>query len=62
VLNCWARMDDMIGIAERLPAMAEVASERLDRALAETGEGCAADRAQLVAKRDSLLDLARNLA
>jgi len=62
VLNCWARMDDMIGIAERLPAMAEVASERLDRALAETGEGCAADRAQLVARRDSLLDLARNLA
>jgi len=62
VLNCWARMDDMIGIAERLPAMAEVASERLDRALAETGEGCAAHRAQLVAKRDSLLDLARNLA
>ena len=62
VLNCWARMDDMIGIAERLPAMAEVASERLDRALAETGEGRATDRAQLVAKRDSLLDLARNLA
>ena len=62
VLNCWARMDDMIGIAERLPAMSEESARRLVRALAGTGEGRAADRAQLVAKRDSLLDLARNLA
>ncbi|HYD25497.1 MAG TPA: beta-N-acetylhexosaminidase [Croceibacterium sp.] len=62
VLNCWARMDDMIGIAERLPALGEAGAGRLERALAASGEAVAADRAQLVAKRDALLDLARNLA
>ena len=59
VLNCWAKMDDMTGIAERLPAMSEAASERLERALAGTGEAPEADRAQLIAKRDALLELAR---
>jgi beta-N-acetylhexosaminidase len=62
VLNCWAKMDDMLGIAERLPAMTEVAAARLERALAGTGEAAGGDRAQLIAKRDALLDLARNLA
>jgi beta-N-acetylhexosaminidase len=63
VLNCWAKMDDMNGIAARLPAISEAAAGRLDRALnvAERAPG-AADRAQLVAKRDALLELARNLA
>jgi beta-N-acetylhexosaminidase len=63
VLNCWAKMDDMVGIAERLPAISDAAQERLDRALkgAEAAYSTT-DRAQLIAKRDALLDLARNLA
>jgi beta-N-acetylhexosaminidase len=61
VLNCWAKMDDMVGIAERLPAISQEAAARLDRAL-PAGGGVAAERAQLVARRDALLDLARNLA
>ncbi|HWK40346.1 MAG TPA: beta-N-acetylhexosaminidase [Croceibacterium sp.] len=59
VLNCWAKMDDMIGIAERLPTMGEETRARLDRALAGTGSGPdLTERAHLIAKRDSLLDLA----
>ncbi|MGN6497532.1 MAG: beta-N-acetylhexosaminidase, partial [Tsuneonella sp.] len=49
-LNCWAKMDDMIGIAERLPAMSAPTAERLERALAVTGEAGAADKAELLAK------------
>jgi beta-N-acetylhexosaminidase len=56
-LNCWARMDDMIGIAERLPALSEQTARRLERALASTGGAAAADKAELLAKRDSLLAL-----
>jgi hypothetical protein len=51
VLNCWGRMDDMQGIANRLPAMTAEASARLDAALAYP-QGQEADRAQLLAKRD----------
>ena len=62
-LNCWAKMDDMVGIAERLPAISEAAQDRLTIALNGTDEAHSrTDRAQLIAKRDSLLDLARNLA
>ena len=62
VLNCWAKMDDMVGIAERLPAMSDAASERLERALAGTGEAPDGDRTALIAKRDALLELARDVA
>jgi beta-N-acetylhexosaminidase len=63
VLNCWARMDDMVGIAERLPAISAAAQERLDRALNGTQPAHrGTDRAHLIAKRDALLDLARDLA
>jgi beta-N-acetylhexosaminidase len=63
VLNCWAKMDDMVGIAERLPALSEVAHDRIERALKGTEAAHSrADRAHLIAKRDALLDLARNLA
>lgn len=62
VLNCWAKMDDMIAIAERLPAIGEVTRARLDRALAVTGAGPTAERAELIAKRDALLQLARDHA
>jgi len=63
VLNCWAKMDDMVGIAERLPAISAEASERLERALSSTEqERNGTERAQLIAKRDTLLDLARDVA
>lgn len=61
VLNCWAKLDDMAGIADRLPAMPEDTTARLDRALTSV-TGARTDRAQLVAKRDRLLELARDLA
>lgn len=60
-LNCWARMDDMVGIAEALPAMSEKGRERLDRALDATfdapDERPCGDQAALLAKRDRLLAL-----
>lgn len=61
VLNCWARVDDMAGLAERLPAMTGEARARLDRALAAIGQATG-ERAALIAKRDSLLELARDPA
>jgi beta-N-acetylhexosaminidase len=59
-LNCWAKMDDMIGIAERLPAMSEETAVRLDRALAATdpARGEVGRQRELLAKRDALLALA----
>lgn len=61
VLNCWAKMDDMSGIADRLPIMSGASTERLARALDQRAlEG--SDRAELVARRDALLDIARDLA
>ncbi|RPF72020.1 beta-N-acetylhexosaminidase [Aurantiacibacter spongiae] len=59
VLNCWGRMDDMIGIADALPPLADEASQRLDRALAYAGTTDDTPRAELLAQRDSLLELAR---
>ena len=61
-LNCWAKMGDMVGIAERLPAMSDVTAQRLQRALAATGGATAGDKAELLAKRDSLLALAGEAA
>jgi len=58
-LNCWAKMDDMIGIARRLEAMGSKTAHRLERALAAPHDrDSAGDQAQLVAKRDALLELA----
>ena len=55
-LNCWARMDDMVGIAERLPAIAAESRARLDRAMAWVADRRAqADQGMLIARRDSLL-------
>ena len=56
-LNCWARMDDMTGICERLPALGAAGQARLDRALAGMGDAQQADQAELIAKRDALLEL-----
>jgi beta-N-acetylhexosaminidase len=63
VLNCWAKLDDMTGLAEVLPTMPEETCERLERALpVVSGSANAGERAELLAKRDSLLKLAESLA
>ncbi|WP_242137693.1 glycoside hydrolase family 3 N-terminal domain-containing protein [Sphingomonas sp. TREG-RG-20F-R18-01] len=58
VLDCWARMDEMIDIAGRLGEMAAVSRDRLDRAMATVaGVVPEGDMAALIAKRDALLAL-----
>lgn len=59
ILNCWAKMDDMAGICEVLPAISDAAAARLDRALAGTrvAPGMAPEQGELLAKRDALLAL-----
>ena len=60
-LNCWAWMDDMVGIAKALPVMGETTAARLERALAPTADFAKptdmALQAELIAKRDALLSL-----
>ncbi len=58
-LNCWGRLDDMMGIAEQVPAMTADATERLTRACAplRIAQGSSTLNARidaLVARRDSL--------
>lgn len=62
VLNCWARMDDMVGIAERCGAMRADSAARLERALASRTAPEAAEQAALIAKRDALLQAAGEAA
>lgn len=61
-LNCWARMPDMIGIAQSLAPMSAQTAARLDRALAPTAPVAVprdvALQAELFARRDTLLALA----
>ena len=57
-LNCWARMDDMVGIANRLPAMDAESLARLDRVLAAADRATGSAQAELIGKRDALLALA----
>lgn len=61
VLNCWARMEDMQAIATRLPPISAAAQGRLDRALTPT-DAISADRGELLAVRDALLDPVRDIA
>ena len=57
-LNCWAKMDDMTRICERLPALDAAGQARLERALTGTRiDGPQADQAGLLATRDALLEL-----
>jgi beta-N-acetylhexosaminidase len=57
-LNCWAKLDDMAGIAARCPTMSAATAERLDRALAVTRlDGGRGSQTELLAKRDALLRL-----
>lgn len=60
VLNCWAKMSDMEGICEVLPAMPQAALARLERALEPTrvADVMAEEQPELLAKRDALLALA----
>ena len=55
-LNCWAKMDDMAGMAEHLPPMSEESLARLDRAMASVPASTGnSDQSALIAKRDSFL-------
>ncbi len=59
-LNCWARMDDMIGIAAALAPIGADSTARLHRALAATDiapDRADERRAALAAQRDALLAL-----
>ena len=57
-LNCWAKLDDMAGIAARCPTMSAATAARLERALAVTRlDGARGIQAELLAKRDALLRL-----
>ncbi len=58
-LNCWAKIEDMLGIAEILPALGAGGHARLERALTDTRvDGAGGRQAELLAKRDALLELA----
>ncbi len=57
VLDCWARMDEMVEIAGRLGEIAPRSRERLDRAMASVG-AATGDFAELIARRDALLAVA----
>ncbi|MGJ3646907.1 glycoside hydrolase family 3 N-terminal domain-containing protein [Sphingomonas sp. GlSt437] len=59
VLDCWARMDEMADIANRLGEIDGAGKARLDRAMATiAGKAPEGDLADLIAKRDDLLALA----
>ncbi len=57
-LNCWGRMDEMVGIAKALPEITDIARARLDRAMATIAPvDDFAALPDLIAKRDELLAL-----
>ncbi len=56
-LNCWGRMEDMVGIANALPDIGDVSRARLDRAMASVARRGEGDFEQLLATRDTLLGL-----
>ena len=59
VLDCWARMDEMVEIAGLIGDATPACTARLERAMATVGGGPeAADFGALIAKRDELLALA----
>ncbi|WP_353203191.1 glycoside hydrolase family 3 N-terminal domain-containing protein [Sphingomonas sp.] len=58
VLDCWARMDEMADIADRLGEMSAASRARLERAMATVaGVLPSGDLAALIEKRDQLLGL-----
>ena len=58
-LNCWAKMDDVTGIAEQLAPMSDKTKQRLDRAMATIADRKDGDHddelAVLIEKRDGLI-------
>lgn len=58
VLDCWARMDEMVAIADALPDAGDRTKKRLNAALAFRKAPEPARFADLVAKRDELLAIA----
>jgi beta-N-acetylhexosaminidase len=56
-LNCWAKMEDMHGIATILSPLPPKGRERLERALAVATRKVDASQPELLAKRDALLGL-----
>lgn len=55
-LNCWAKMDDMVGIAEALPTMTHDARARLAGAMGRvSGPRDQRPYAELAAQRDALI-------
>ncbi|WP_033073071.1 beta-N-acetylhexosaminidase [Sphingopyxis sp. MWB1] len=59
VLNCWAKMDDMIGIAKAVGPISSVSRARLDGAMERISGGKDAHEfAALVDQRDALLTIA----
>lgn len=63
VLNCWGKMEDMTATADVLPPMTSETKARLDNAMKGAGVvRDAAPRADLLASRDKLLELARQAA
>jgi beta-N-acetylhexosaminidase len=57
VLDCWARMDEMVDIASLLGPIGAAARRRLDRAMASVGAP-SGDVAECIARRDAFLALA----
>ena len=57
VLDCWARLDEMAAIADRLGEVASESRARLDRAMAGVVTDGMASMAELVDTRDRLLAL-----
>ncbi|MBO9525001.1 MAG: beta-N-acetylhexosaminidase [Sphingobium yanoikuyae] len=56
-LNCWGRMDDMVGIANLLPEIRPSARARLDRAMGSAHVADLPPFEELLATRDTLLAL-----
>lgn len=55
-LNCWGKMDDMVGIANRLPVMSQAVRARLDGAMERiAGAATTNDFAALIGHRDALM-------
>ncbi|OAN57136.1 beta-N-acetylhexosaminidase [Sphingomonas sp. TDK1] len=55
VLDCWARMPEMVEIVSRIPDAPAMCLERLARAMGSVGEAEDVPLAELLAKRDALL-------
>ena len=60
VLNCWAKLDDMEGLANTCPPLREDSKARLDRVLEAIGrDRVEADKDALIARRDALIAATR---